>query len=272
MANEKIIKKRKSLFRKIIRWFLWIIAVLLILFALQATVLAFPQLIVGDNVQVGFVKMYYDDNSAIDIKQLAEDVDRRLRASGFYDSTRTECVFYFQSQRLYTLFARLSLVTPLAQGYNLSVFHNSFISGSRIAALAERTGGIPKYGIWEGSAAHIIAHEIGHQYVADRIGRGIWRQLPHWKQEGLPEYIANIGTIRLDTAATLPHRIDILEDDFVWSGYNSWDRVHYRAELLVEYLIEKEGYTIEGIIADSVTLNETNAAMMEWYAAQNLVD
>jgi hypothetical protein len=270
MPDSSLIKRKKSIPQRIVRWSLWIGIVILILIVLQVTVLAFPQLLLNDNVQVGTVSIYYDNGPDVYFRQLADEADRRLRLSGFYDSSRVDRVFFCQSDGLFSFFARLSLVTPSAQGFNLSIFGNSFINGKRIERLAGVTGGNPEYNIWEGSAAHIIAHEIGHQYIMDRIGRGVWTRLPHWKQEGLPEYIANIGLMQSDTLNTMRRRIEILEDNNARGGGNdSWARIHYRAELLIEYLFDVGGYTLEDIIDDSVTMNNAYDAMMTWSGAFN---
>jgi hypothetical protein len=97
------------------------------------------------------------------------------------------------------------------------------------------------------------------------IGRSRFTELPHWKQEGFPEYVANIGEIREDSLATLPSRIEKLNDDRLWDGYHRWNRIHYEASLLVEFLLDVEGYTAEEIVADSVTREETLAALKAWY-------
>jgi hypothetical protein len=251
------------------RWVLWLVGVVLVLFALQLTVLAFPQVIISQSVQVGTVRIHHDGNPGIGINNLAAEVDERLRGSGFYDSSRTDRVFFCQSQGLYTLLARLAMVTPQAQGFALSVFGNSYVSNPRVTALAERYSGTPRYGIWEGSPAHIMAHEIGHLYMTDLIGRSTWMELPHWKQEGFPEYVANIALIRQDSMATLPFRIGVLNDEQVWGWSDRWDRIHYEAGLLVEFLLDIQGYSVEDIVADNVTREETLAAMMAWRQVQN---
>ena len=126
------------------------------------------------------------------------------------------------------------------------------------------TGGRPRYSIWEGDPAHIIAHEVGHNYMIDRIGRSAWRDLPQWKQEGFPEYVANIALLRSDNTATLPRRIDILADGRYWDWQQRWDRRHYEAALMVEFLFDVQGYTLDDIVIDSVTSDSTRAAMAEW--------
>lgn len=256
--------------RRILRYCLWLLLVLAVLFGLQIAILAFPQILLTNMAQSGTVVLYYDGDQDPAVDQLAAEVDYRLRGSRLYDSTRTARVFFFRDQDLYNFYVRLTLLRHVPQGYNLSILGNSYVSGSTVVALAERTGGLPKYSIWEGSPAHIMAHEIGHQYVVDRIGRSLWRKLPHWKQEGLPEYIANIGIIREDSTASLQHRIGVLLNDQTWAATrgwyrHGWDRIHYEAGLLVEFLFEVQGMTLEDIIADTVTKGKTYRAMMGLY-------
>ncbi|MGB5295455.1 MAG: hypothetical protein WBP34_10930 [Thermoanaerobaculia bacterium] len=260
--------KERSLSRRIGRWGLWLVVVLLALFALQVTVLAFPQILFSNHLQSGSVVVYFDGQPRDEIARMTENVEMRLHGSGYYDSSRTARVFFFDSQSKYAFFARLSLVTTKAQGFALSVFNNTYISGPNIAALAQMTCGRPRYGIWEGDPAHTIAHEIGHNYMIDRIGRDTWIEQPQWKQEGFPEYVANIALIHSDTTATLPHRIDILADGQYWDWQQRWDRTHYESALMVEFLLDVQGYTLDDIVVDSVTRDGTYAAMVEWRKGQ----
>jgi len=261
-------RNSRSLLRRIGRWSLWLAVALLALFALQVTVLAFPQIQFSNHLQSGTVVVYFDGQAQEEIARLAENVEMRLRGSGYYESSLTHRVFFFDSQSKYAFFARLSLVTTQAQGFALSVFNNTYVSSPNIASLARRTGGRPRYGIWEGDPAHTVAHELGHHYMINRLGRDTWTELPHWKQEGFPEYVANIALIRSDSAATLPHRIDLLADGENWGGQQRWDRMHYGAALMVEFLLDVRGYTLDDIVAENVTRDGTYAAMVEWREAQ----
>ena len=262
------LSKMKDILRKVRRVGLWALGILFILFALQITALAFPQVIVSEKTACGSVTIYTDRVAEFDIGLLAKEVEDRLIGSRFYDSSRNNKVFYFQNQNLYRCFARLAMVTSKAQGFALSVFGNSYVDQTRILELASFTRGVPKYGIWEGSPAHIIAHEIGHLYLTEQIGREEWMNLPHWKQEGFPEYIANIASIRKDNLATLANRIKVLNDDQMWDWSNRWDRIHFEAELLVEFLLDVQGNTVEQIVADSVTREETLSTMLDWSKSQ----
>ena len=251
-----------------IKWAVRVVFLILIIIALQITVLAFPQIFVRNSVTVGTVRLYYNGTDKTNMTRLATDSDRRLRVSPYYDSTRVHRVFYFDNPGLFSLFARLSLLPNIPQGFELSIFENAFINGTRVAALKEMTGGIPKYGIWEGDAAHIIAHEIAHQYMIDQIGLGRWKNLPHWKQEGFPEYTANIEPLRRDSTASLIQRVGFLNDNGMWPRNMRWVRIHYEAGILFEYLMDIKGYTLDDILADSVSREKSLAEISEWYNKQ----
>ena len=248
------------------RWLVWIGAVLVASIVGWIGMLAFPQLLCRHQVRVGSIRLYYDEMPEAAARTLAQAVDHRLRASGFADSTGTARVFLFQRPARYRWITRLSRVPRDAQGFNLSVLGNTFVSGPRIAALGERSGRGPRYSVWEGDPAHTIAHEVGHQVVVDRIGR---RALPQWKREGLAEYVANIGLIRSDDTADLVSRLKVFDDDRAWSSTHGsagrgWDRIHYEAGLLVEFLIDVRGLTFAEVAADGVTRESTRAALRAW--------
>ena len=92
--------------------------------------------------------------------------------------------------------------------------------------------------------------------------------LLRWKQEGFPEYIANIGLLRTDSSHTLPERIDILLDDGMWLGLRSWDRIHYEAGILVEFLLDVQGMGLRGVLDERVTPEKAYSEMLEWFRAR----
>ena len=258
-------KKSRSRIRLVL---IWTGVVVLVALCVYISALAFPWLFFGESIRTSDVVLHFRNGGKVDIPLLAKDVNHRLQASGLADPADTIHVYMCDSPRMYTLFARLAFTPPEAQGFIVTMFHNVFISLERIKELGRQNPGSPKYGIWEGNYAHTIAHEVGHDYFVRMIGSARWQQLPHWKREGLPEYVANIGPIREDRGATLQSRLEILRDDDFWISPRSWDRIHYEAGLLVEFLLEVKGYTIEQMLADSVTADTTMAALAEWARLQ----
>lgn len=243
------------------------------LFGVQIALLAFPQILLSDSVRVGTVAVHHDGLDDAHARRLAAEIDRRLGGSRFHDSNRQDRVFVFRSRRTYRFYLKLLFMRVEPQGFNLPVFRNSYVCEPIVNELGDATGRHPRFSIWEGDLAHTAAHEIGHQYVVDRIGRARWRELPHWKQEGLPEYIANIGPVRADRSQSLADRIEVLVDDGSWSGTPAgrrpgWDRLHYEAGLMVEFLLEVQGLTLEQVVSDRVSRSDTHAAMISWASSQ----
>ena len=265
-------KTRRSFLSRWARRLRWPVLAVLLLFGFQVTLLAFPQVLFSDKTQVGTVTVFHDGLAEEQAVHLATEIDRRLRGSRFYDSTRSDRVFVFRRLSTYALYRKLTLSKTVPSGFNLSIFGNSYVCEAVVTELRAATGGQPRFSIWDGDMSHVAAHEIGHQYVVDRIGSGRWRGLPHWKREGLPEYIANIGDTRADSSQSLVARIGILRDDTRWTRTPAgrrpgWDRVHYEAELLVEFLFDIQGRSLEQIVSDRVTKDDTYSAMMSWAAS-----
>jgi hypothetical protein len=77
--------------------------------------------------------------------------------------------------------------------------------------------------------------------------------------------MTNIGLLRSNATASLESRIGILLDDDRWIGPRNWDRIHYKAGLMVEFLLDVQGMELRGILGDSVGRDDTDAARLEWY-------
>ena len=265
----------RSFLRKGARLLLWLALVALVLFGFQVTLLAFPQLLFSESTRVGTVTVFHDGLPDEQALRFATEIDRRLQGSRFYDPARSDPVFIFRNRNTYELYLKLIFRNVAPSGFNLPIFGNSYVCEAVLTELGDATGGQPRFSIWDGDLAHIAAHEIGHQYIADRIGSRRWRSLPHWKQEGLPEYIANIGDVRADPSFSLVSRIRILGDDSRWTATpatrrRGWDRVHYEAGLLVEFLLDVEGLSLEQVISDRVTKSDTYSAMKSWASSRGM--
>ncbi len=262
-------KTLRSFARDCFRILRWAVLAALLLFGVQVGLLAFPQVFFSGRAEAGTVTLFHNGLRDEPALRLAADIDQRLQGSRFYDPTRRDRVFLFQDRNRYKQYLKLTFQRTVPSGFNLSMVGNSYVCEAVVRELGEATGGQPGFSIWDGDLAHIAAHEIGHQYIADRIGDGRWRRLPHWKQEGLPEYIANIGPIRKKPSLDLSARIGLLKNDALWGATPpgrrpGWDRVHYEAELLVEFLLDVKGMTLEQVVSDQVHRADTYSAMMNW--------
>ena len=258
---------KKPLSSHFVRWSLRLIGLAFAVFALQIGLLAYPQVLLSKEADAGSVVVHYRGDQDPAIQKMASQTDHRLQLGGFGNPEYPSHIFFFPDQRLYSLFTRLARLQPEAQGFGVSFLGTSYVSGPRVRALGERTSHSPTYSVWEGSIPHTMAHEVAHIILIDSIGRSAWLDLPHWKQEGLPEYIANIGLLRADSTTSLPERIEILLDDERWLGPRSWDRIHYEAGLLVEFLMEVESLDLRAVLDDRVTREATYSEMVVWSRA-----
>jgi len=265
--------RKKTLRGRLVSYSAWLIAVVIAVFGVQVGLLAFPQVLLSKTAEAGSVVVYYRGDPDPAVQQLVDATDHRLQIGGFGNPESPERLFFFRDPGLYSLFTRLARLPSTPQGFGISFLGTTYVSGPQVEALrteamGERTGHIPKYSVWEGSIPHTMAHEIAHLYMVDSIGRSTWVSLPRWKQEGFPEYVANIGLIRGDSGASLLRRVETFLDEGQWSSPRSWDRIHYEAGLLMEFLLDVRGLTLGTIVADSITRENTYTAMMEWSGRQ----
>jgi hypothetical protein len=252
------------------KWGLRIFLLLLLLFTLQVSVLAFPQPFFSHSKQVGNCTFYCDTEFDSELAAVMQDVNRRLEAVELHNPNKNPRVFLCNSQRLYSMFAWLTLLNPEVPGYNISLMGNSFVSMTRSDEIRINNGGFFKYCAMAGNLAHNIVHEIIHEYTVDAIGFTANYRLPVWKREGYAEYCSSIAVSRNDHNINLRERVRRLLDDTAW-GIDDWGaRDYYRTGLLVEYLSEIKGYRFGDIMHDSVTYERANIAMIEWYNGRRL--
>ena len=246
------------------KWGMIAAGLIFLLIALYVITLAYPQLFIRNHEDAGMVRLYYGNADKTAIAELASRVEWRIQNSGFYDSSLHYNAFYFEKPGNYKFYAFLARVPNPSQGFALSIFGNAFVNAGRIHELGELHNHQPPYSIYEGDPVHILTHEIAHLIISDQIGRSTWKALPHWKQEGLPEYIANSARAKLVDSISLENRIDILQNDFYWDVEYGWDRKHYKSGLMIEYLLDIKGLLLEEIIADSTEHDQVFSEMIEW--------
>jgi len=258
----------RSALRRSLRWGLRILVALVLLATLHISALAFPYPLFPHRTESDCCTVYSDAELVSGLDEIMRDVDRRLLAVELHDTDKNNRVFYSTDQKRFTIVARMALVNPRVQGFNLSLLGTSYVSDERIRRLGASSGGFPPYGVRTGDPAHVIAHEIVHDYTSDALGILAYSRLAWWKREGYAEYGASIAAIRADGTASLADRIDLLLDDGKWWAAPEWVRESYRGALLVEYLTDIRGYRFAEIMSDRVTLDETQTAMLRWRSDQ----
>ena len=122
---------------------------------------------------------------------IADDVIARLSTSPLYRARSRHRIFITESAVLYALF---NGPYRRAMARNVEIGHAIFVPRLDVA-----TGRIVHFDGRSTSAAAVLAHEIMHTFVTERVGLiASWR-LPRWKREGYPEYIGSKGGTELDS-------------------------------------------------------------------------
>ena len=122
---------------------------------------------------------------------IAEDVVARLSISPLYRAEARHRVFITESPALYALF---NGPYRRAMARNVEIGHAIFVPRLDVAS-----GRLMHFDGRSTPAAAVLAHEIMHTFVTERVGLiASWR-LPWWKREGYPEYIGSRGGTELDS-------------------------------------------------------------------------
>lgn len=256
-----------SKMRSTLKWGGRALVALALILAIPISALAFPYPFFEHSGKFGHCVVYSDEEWFPGFDAVMRDVNMRLESVDLLPAGSENRIFLCRSQKRYSTLARISRVNPNVQGFNLSIFGNTFVSVPRVDYTRMVSGGLPRYGVREGDLAHVIAHEVIHDLCQNRIGFINYLRLPVWKREGYAEYGAVAGAIRRAGGPGLKERIPVLLNDCNWYGPEDYAKEYYRGELLVEYLSDIEGLTFEQIMSDDVVLNEAHERMMKWYGA-----
>jgi hypothetical protein len=102
--------------------------------------------------------------------------------------------------------------------------------------------------------AYYAAHEIGHSLIGKRIGAiANWR-LPTWKREGLADYVGFGGEVDVDAMAAQ-----------LRAGHREFDPdlgFYARYRLLVAYLIEREGWSVDRLLRSDISQAEVEKRVL----------
>jgi hypothetical protein len=170
---------------------------------------------------------------------LLDEVVRRVSRSPLYDPARVHHVFLCDSPALFAFFALWNRkVGGVAQ---VELVGNIFIRPSNVVrGRVIGPSGVEKPG--ERTLAYFIAHEVAHAMTADRVGRWRYRKLAAFQTEGYADYVA------FDHRVDLGARRRALEDDAPEMSPRR-SGLYARYELLVAYLLERQGMTVGALLA-----------------------
>lgn len=254
---------KPTVIKRIMKWLTVPAAVILLVVFTCLVVLNFPGLFMPESKMYRAITVYTEFPIEQQVDSIMAEVFMRLDAVPIFDYSRTMNLVLCSTQDKFGFFSRFTLRRKRTMGFCL--FGNAFVNMDFINELAQLTGGKPKYNAREGSIVHVAVHELMHQYLGDTLGEIRSRSLPTWKIEGYIEYAANHFVASQDSGYSVPERIDVYLDDYQWNNTAAVMRDHYIWGLMMEYMINIKGMSLEEVMAESTTRAQIYQEMIAWY-------
>lgn len=169
---------------------------------------------------------------------LLNDVLRRVSASPLYDRGRVHDVFLCDTPALYDALALWAyksggVTQTLANGH-IFIRPYDIQRGTVFGRNGEVKNGRP--------LAYFIAHEVTHAMTADHIGRWNFHRLAAFQKEGYADHVAFARP--LDWRA---ERVALIQETPEMNPSQSG--LYRRYELLVDYLLERRGMSVDQLLA-----------------------
>jgi len=254
--------------RRLAKWTLWGLAVVVALFGLYLSVFFFPYPMFPHHMEHAGFSVYSDREIPEDFTLVLDEARNRAEAMELYRGAKELRIFVCRSQRLFVLINKLAGKGHGGQALVISVAGNAFFSKAVIESVGLRNGGRPAHSRLEGSWSAAIAHEVAHDLVFSEVGYRKARRIPVWKSEGYADYSANLASAGADSNYDFRSRIRILLDEDSWqSAVGFVDRRHFRWHVLVEFLCSVKGLTFADLMDEGLTEEGARAELMEWYWA-----
>ena len=218
-------------------------------------VLAYPQPLFADEINRGPLTLHATAPLPEAAHITVERASVRLQRSPLYADAGTIHVFVCRTQRTFAIFAR--------QNYRVGgvadwlVGQHAFLRESDLTSdrLISPTG-TPVAA--DRPLSYFVAHEAMHIVIARHLGRVRYSQLPQWVDDGYADYVAR----DIDYAAALQKLKDHERElDPRRSG------LYLRYHLMVAYLLEKRGMSIQMLLAnppDRATIEASLLQLPAW--------
>jgi hypothetical protein len=216
-----------------------------------AGVLAYPQPFFAHQIAEGRLELYsdrpFDTNAG---RAILADVEARLDRSTLNDG---------QPHRIFIANAEWRRRLFFLWGYGAGGINFYPVAGGVFLRQADVEAGrllksdgtpVPP----PRTLAYYAAHEIGHDFIAERIGAITNRRLPVWIREGLADYIAFGGDVDIDALLAAMRRGDP-DLDPERSG------TYARYRLLVAFMLEREGWSVDHLQASGMTQVEAESRL-----------
>lgn len=118
----------------------------------------------------------------------------------------------------------------------------------------------------------LFAHELVHCYQVVHFGIPAVGKIL-WKREGHAEYVSRQDVSRNDLKLRIQDYLDIKNQDSsaTWMEYEGGMGAvvsYHHYMIVIQYLMEVKGWSMEEILADAQSLDVLSEEMLDWYAAE----
>jgi hypothetical protein len=237
--------------RIIRRLILGFVSVIVLLGASVAAVLAFPQSLFAYHAERGALQLWSDRPfDAAKADDVLADAERRIARSPLPLGSGPHRVFIANAEWRRRL---VFLWNAGAGGVNYYPLRNIFIrhadvDGDRVLG---NTGAVPP----PRTLAYFAAHEVGHSLIGERIGALANHRLPRWIREGLADYIGFGGEVDIDALTRA-----LIADEVEMNPQRTGLYARYR--LLVAYFLEREGWSVDRLLASNLAQEEAEQRLL----------
>jgi hypothetical protein len=254
----------KKLFNNIFKTIGFTLLLILVIGLVNFSILATPQKMFPNSLDMGRYKIYADIPISVDIIQKIIESEEKISQSEIFDSSFAVNIFICKNSDLYSMFPWLTGMGTLSSGLTISAVNNIFLNLTRIEQLQIFSDPRIEYSHLNGEFRQILAHEFTHQIITDRIGFWEARKFPRWKTEGYCEYNSTITNIRTDSNYKFIERCtDYFEKGLY--GANQHSKFYYKSQIMVEYLFEIEGINFDEFASAKIDINNTMRKLKKWY-------
>jgi hypothetical protein len=254
----------KRLFRWIFRAFLilLVLAVLLIIFILN------PQVLYAHEMNYKNTTVYSEQPYPSDFNHELNQSLQLISYSELYDSSFRFDVFLNDGSSFPSVPTQI-WGDAFAWGYHNNVVLNGTSDSS--------FGFIYRNG-YKRRLSRTIAHEMIHCLEAKRFGlfgSRPFKNIPYWKWEGYPEYIAYWSSLYNEDSLLMCNlrRLDSLKNETyapvevdTEEGKSFAGLDYFRWWLMIKYCIDIKKMSFKNIMKDEVKYDAVYSEMMSWYA------
>jgi len=118
----------KTPLKKVLKWVLRFSLLFITLVVFYLLILAYPQVLFAYKLQHNNYIVYSDEKIPRNFVETLDDIENSISVLEIYDTAFSPKIFLSNGKKLYGFFAFLSRVPRNSQGFNLSLFDNTFIN------------------------------------------------------------------------------------------------------------------------------------------------